>query len=38
MFRKLDNQAGFIPMLLTVAAIVIAILYVVYSRVLRAQH
>jgi len=38
MKRKQLDQAGFIPLLLTVLFIVLAVIYVVYTRVLEAQH
>lgn len=32
------NQNGFIPLLLSVLAVVIALIYIVYARVLHAQN
>lgn len=32
------NQSGFIPMLLAVLAIVVGLIYVIYTRVLHAQR
>jgi hypothetical protein len=36
--RQPLNQAGFIPMLLTILFIVVAVVYFAYSRVLKAQN
>lgn len=32
------NESGFIPMMLTILAIVVAVIYLAYTRVLKAQH
>lgn len=37
MKRKQLNEAGFIPMLLTILAVVVAIIYFAYTRVLHAN-
>lgn len=36
--RLSENEAGFIPMLLTILAIVVALIYLAYTRVLHANH
>lgn len=38
MKKKTLNEAGFIPLLLTILAIVLAVIYLAYTRVLHAQH
>lgn len=37
MKRKQLNETGFIPLLVTILLIILAIIYVVYTRVLHAQ-
>ena len=32
------NQQGFIPMMLTILAVVVFVIFVVYSRVMHAAH
>jgi hypothetical protein len=38
MKRTQLNQGGFIPMLLTVLVVVVAVIYLAYTRVLKAQQ
>ena len=38
MSRRSLNQSGFIPMLLTLVAIVLVVVYLVYTRVLHAKQ
>jgi hypothetical protein len=37
MKHKPLNEAGFIPLLVTILLIIVAVIYVVYTRVLHAQ-
>jgi hypothetical protein len=38
MARKPLNQSGFIPLLVTILIIVLAVIYLAYTRVLRANQ
>lgn len=38
MKRRSLNQAGFIPMLITILVIVVALIYLAYTRVGKAGH
>jgi hypothetical protein len=37
MFRKKSNEAGFIPLMLTVLACVVAVIVVIYLRIAHVQ-
>lgn len=38
MFKHNKNQQGFIPMMLSILAVVVFVIFVVYSRVMHAAH
>jgi hypothetical protein len=38
MKRTPSNQSGFIPLLLTVLAVVVVVIYLIYTRVVHAQR